>query len=353
MASSVCGAAIIGYGGIGRLHHKKWLTSLPEFTLRGVWDIDPAACANAREDGLSVYENEAALLADPAVSLVVVATPNDTHYEICLRAMKAGKHVICEKPVALNSAELEGMLACAEQNGVVFTVDQNRRWDADFATLLRVAKENRIGRIYQVESRVYGSRGIPGDWRKEKAHGGGMVLDWGVHLIDQALQFAGSRRLVSLSADLDYVFGGECDDGFSIRLTFEDGLRWLLEVRTNNYISVPRWYAAGENGTLAITDWDCHGEIVRKVAEDGGTLPVAAASGMSKTMAPRRAETLEHLALPQESPDIADFYRHIKAAIDGAGECDITPAQLRRTMAVIETVFCSAKEQKTLKDLVI
>ena len=350
MQNQPMGVAIIGYGGIGRLHHKKWLTALPEFSLCGVWDIERAACERAEEDGLAVYASEEALLADEAVSIVVVATPNDTHLPISLRAMKAGKHVICEKPVALNTAELEQMLACAEENRVVFTVNQNRRWDEDFCRIVKTAEEQTIGEIYRVESRVFGSRGIPGDWRKFRACGGGMVFDWGVHLIDQALMFAGKRKLCSVSAELDYIFGGECDDGFSVTMTFEGGLSYLAEVRTNNYIEMPRWYVAGQNGTMLIQNWNCEGEIVRKLTEDAEAKPIAAATGMSKTMAPRAVETIEHLPLPAVSADVADFYRHIRLAVLGQGSPDVLPDQLRRSMAVIEAVFRSAETHQAVTE---
>ena len=109
--------------------------------------------------------------------LLIVAVPNDLHKELSIQAMDAGKHVICEKPVALDSAELEDMIEAAQRNQVIFTVHQNRRWDEDFRIVQRLYEENTLGKVFHIESRVHGSRGIPGDWRNTKEHGGGMVLD--------------------------------------------------------------------------------------------------------------------------------------------------------------------------------
>ena len=102
--------------------------------------------------------------------------------------MKAGKNVVSEKPVTLCSADLQEMIEASRECGRFLTVHQNRRWDEDFLTVKKLLAEGTLGEVYRLESRVHGSRGIPGDWRQEKEHGGGMVLDWGVHLLDQALE---------------------------------------------------------------------------------------------------------------------------------------------------------------------
>ena len=88
------------------------------------------------------------------------------------------------------------------------TVHQNRRWDEDYLTIKRIYDEGRLGRVFKIESRVHGSRGIPSDWRNQKAYGGGMVLDWGIHLLDQLLMMV-KEPVVSVYADLDNVTNQE------------------------------------------------------------------------------------------------------------------------------------------------
>ena len=101
----------------------------------------------------------------------------DRHKEIAVKAMEAGKNVVSEKPVTLCSADLAVMIEAAERTGKLFTVHQNRRWDEDFLTVKNIMEQGKLGEIFRIESRVHGSRGIPGDWRQEPEHGGGMVLD--------------------------------------------------------------------------------------------------------------------------------------------------------------------------------
>ena len=126
---------------------------------------------------IPTYESFEAILADKTVSLVTVAVPNHLHKDICTPLMEAGKHVVCEKLVALNSAELQEMIDTANRCGVLFTVHQNHRWDEDFLVLKKLLRENTLGNIFGIESRVHGPRGIPGDWRNPKQFGGGMVLE--------------------------------------------------------------------------------------------------------------------------------------------------------------------------------
>ena len=226
MSSKVIGGAVIGYGGMGNFHSEKMQT-VNGIKLIGVYDIDPERNQLAESKGIHAYSTREELLADPKIDLVTVATPNDVHKEIVIAALAAGKNVICEKPVSMNSAELEEMIAAANKYGKLFTVHQNRRWDEDYLTVKKLFDENQLGRIFRIESRVQGSRGIPSGWREEKEHGGGMVLDWGVHLLDQMLTMMGSRKLLSVMATETHITNDECDDGFTAFCRFL-GMRPLL-----------------------------------------------------------------------------------------------------------------------------
>ena len=155
--------------------------------LAGVYDSNPDRMKWAAERGFTLYESFDAVLKDASVDIVLVATPNHLHREMSIAAMRAGKHVLCEKPVMRSSRELEEVLAVSKETGCLFYPRQNRRWDRDFRIIKKIYDEELIGEVFRIESRVQGSRGIPGDWRKEKEYGGGMMLDWGVHLLDRLL----------------------------------------------------------------------------------------------------------------------------------------------------------------------
>ncbi len=340
--------ALIGYGGMG-LWHTEQLQTMPEtFQITGVYDILPERNALARQKGLHAYESLEQLLTDSTVELVTIATPNDTHLPLAVAAMEHGKHVICEKPVALSTAELETMIAVSERTGRLFTVHQNRRWDEDFLIVQKLIRDNTLGRVFQVESRVHGSRGVPGDWRNRREHGGGMILDWGVHLLDQLLQLT-EEAVVSVCCNVTHITNDEVDDGFKTILTFESGWTAEVEVGTSHFIAMPRWYVCGENGTAIIEDWNLRGRIVRVSHwETRDAVPVVTAAGLTKTMAPRTEETIETRPLPAVQSDVRDFYRGVRNAIRSAGEPLVTHSQMLRVMRLMEALALSAQRGETL-----
>ena len=289
------------------------------------------------------------MLADESIDVILVATPNDTHRPIALRAMEAGKNVIVEKPATLSLKELTELEDMAGKTGRFLTVHQNRRWDEDLLTVREILKDQTMGEIFRIESRVHGSRGIPGDWRKEKAHGGGMVLDWGVHLFDQIFRLTGERRLKRVYATLTNVTNQEVDDGFTAVLRFEGGLEVLVEVGTNNFISLPRWYVLGENGSAVVEDWDLSGKIVKAFSEEEKEIvPVRTAAGLTKTMAPRREDTIRVEELPRVPGDIADFHRNVAAVLLRGEEPAVKLPEVKRVMCLMETVFESAEKNHVM-----
>ena len=330
--------AIVGYGGMGSWH-AKLLRSVKEAQLVGIYDIDPARNKAAQRAGIHAYESYEELLADPEVELLIVAVPNDLHKKLSIQAMDAGKHVICEKPVALDSMELEDMIEAAQRNQVIFTVHQNRRWDEDFRIVQRLYEENTLGKVFHIESRVHGSRGIPGDWRNTKEHGGGMVLDWGVHMLDQMLMLV-QKKPLSLYASLSHVTNDAVDDGFHIFLNYEDGLTCLVEVGTSNFINLPRWYVQGENGTAVVEDWDLSGKIVMVSDwEKRDAVPVVT------------AETIREYPLPEVHADVKDYYRNVIRACRGEEAPLITHDQIRKVMKLMEAVFRSAENNQVVTEI--
>lgn len=246
--------AIVGFGGMAGWHYDL-IEGIEDLTVAGIWDIKEERRDYAASRQIPVYGSLEDLLADETVDLVLIATPNDVHKSIAVRAMEAGKNVVSEKPVTLSSEDLREMTEAAKRTGRFLTVHQNRRWDEDFLTVKKVMEEGKLGEIFRLESRVHGSRGIPGDWRQEKEHGGGMVLDWGVHLLDQALLLFPGVKLETVYATLTNVTNQLVDDGFSADLGFANGIHMLVEVGTSNFISLPRWYVLGSDGTAMIRDW--------------------------------------------------------------------------------------------------
>ena len=188
---------IVGYGGMGD-YHAKLIKDNAYLEVTGTFDILKDRREVSQQDGYPAYESYEQVLNDAAVDVVLIATPNDVHKELASQAFNAGKHVICEKPVTLSVSDFKEMVSAADAAGRVLMVHQNRRWDEDFLTIKQMYNEKTIGDLFRIESRVHGANGIPGDWRHLEAHGGGMPLDWGVHLLDQVL-FMVDSRITSLS----------------------------------------------------------------------------------------------------------------------------------------------------------
>ena len=341
MEQKALSLAVIGYGGMGSSHAMLITEKLDYITLAGIYDIDNKRITMAKENNLFTYNNLEEVLLDDKVDIVLIATPNDSHKDIAIKALMAGKHVICEKPVTLDSFELQEIIDTANACNKVFTVHQNRRWDQDFCTIKKIYDENILNGVYHIESRVHGSRGIPGDWRGNKEQGGGMVLDWGVHILDQMLMMV-QEKITKVYCSLDHITNHEVDDGFAIRLTFESGKTALLEVGTHHFINLPRWYMVGRDGTAVIEDFSCEGKIVKvKSWEDKDVMPIKTGAGMTKTMAPRTAATTETLELPIAEPDVLDFYRNVADVIDGKAQLIVKHEEVMRVMKLMEAAFLS------------
>lgn len=344
--------AFIGFGGMAGWHYTNIKERIPEIEIAGVYDVREDAREKARQLGLKAYESREALLMDQTVDLVTVATPNDVHKAISIAALRAGKNVICEKPVTLNAQELSEIIAVSKETGKLFSVHQNRRWDKDFRIVKEAIATDLVGNPYFVESRVLGSRAESmHGWRGHRLNGGGMVLDWGVHLIDQALQLF-PCKVVSVDAHLQQLFGDEVDDNIKILLRFENKVSYLMEMATNCFIDQPRWHVSGTGGTLMIKDWSCAGQIIKlKPGQEMGWADdiVYTEAGPTRTMAPRPPQTTQTVALPQVKTDWTEYYQNILAVLDKGEELIVKPEECLRVMRVIDAVFQAEAQGHGLK----
>lgn len=187
---------VIGYGGafnMGRMHLQDMQKA--GMTPRAVAEPDAARLAVAAQEfpGIQTYASVAAMLRQSDVNLVVIITPHNTHAPLALQCLKAGRHVVCEKPLALTTRECDAMIAAAKKSGVMLSTFHNRHWDGSILKALEVVKSGVIGDIVRVECHM-GQRGRPGDWwRSSKRISGGILYDWGVHLLEYSLQLIDSE----------------------------------------------------------------------------------------------------------------------------------------------------------------
>jgi len=190
------GVGVIGYGLAGRAFHAPYVRATPDMALRAIVTREPAKVLADLPD-MRVVPDVAALLAEPDIDLVVVASPDALHAEHAIAALEAGKHVLIDKPFATSLADARRITAAGEAAGKQVTVFQNRRWDADFRTLRQLIADGALGEIVQFESHFDRWRPTPtGRWKE--ARKGGVWLDLGPHLVDQAVVLFGRPEGISL-----------------------------------------------------------------------------------------------------------------------------------------------------------
>ncbi len=178
-----------------------------------------------------------------------------------------------------------------------------------------------------------------------------MLLDWGVHLLDQLL-FMIDSKVTSVSSSLSFILGNDVDDGFEAILQFENGIKAIVEVGTTNFITLPRWYVKGIEGTGIIEDWSLTGRLVTRNNE-GQKIepkPIRAGVGLTKTMAPPSEGATITEALPQPAALSSSFYDNFAAVIEGTAEPIVKNSEVLRVQNLIEAIFESAEKNQVLKD---
>jgi len=327
---------------MGNWHYQNIRDNVSALHVKGAFDIRPERQEYVLQQGLHLYRDLDEILSDGEIELVTIATPNNFHKDYAIACLKAGKNVVCEKPVTLNAAELKEIIAVAEETGMLFTVHQNRRWDKDYCIIRKILEEGTIGKPYFIESRVQGSRRSMHGWRGYKENGGGMLLDWGVHLLDQLMNMI-PGKVLSVNAHLKTVFSEEVDDNVKVLLRFEGDISALLEFSTNCFINHPRWHVSCTEGTSVVENWECDGQIV-KLAENADEMSwadeiVYTAAGPTRTMAPRPSHTKQIMELPKVETEWADYYRNVVEVLEGTEELIVKPEQCLRVMRLIDLIF--------------
>jgi 50S ribosomal protein uL11 len=167
--------------------------------------------------------------------------------------------------------------------------------------------------------------------------------------IDKASGRPNTEKVKKVYATLTHVTNQLVDDGFRVVLTFESGLNYLLEVGTSNFISLPRWYMLGNNGTAVLQNWGDDARVVKAVGKsETDIVPVRTAAGLTKTMAPRREDTITEEIIPAVPGNIKEFYRNVAACLNGEAEIIVKLPQVMRVMRLMEAIFESAEKQQVV-----
>ncbi len=212
--------ALVGYGYAGKTLHAPLIDSVPGLNLAVVCSSKPETVAMHRP-AVQVSRFVDEVFASPDIDVVVIATPNDTHFDLCWRALLSGKHVVVDKPFTVTSAHARELKMIAERQNVVLSVFQNRRWDADFLTLRAIIESGKLGEIASLVSRFDRYRPeVKTRWREQAGEGSGLWYDLGPHLLDQALQLFGRPTAIQANFEIQRSHA-QVVDYFDVQMLYE------------------------------------------------------------------------------------------------------------------------------------
>ena len=248
---------IIGYGLSAKVFHIPLLLTTPTLDLHAIVQRSPTPDNDASLDhpNIKIYNTSSALLADPAISAVIITTIPTSHFALCKLALEADKHVVVEKPFTPTSAEADELVALARERGRLLTVYQNRRWDADFLTLTQLLSSNTLGRIVEFATHFDRHRPLApaahSSWKAEALPGGGAVYDLGAHLIDQVVVAFGVPARVTGFVGAQREGGPEgVEDSCMVLLHYGGGMMATVKAGVvSAEVEQLRFWVRGERGS--------------------------------------------------------------------------------------------------------
>jgi len=347
--------ALIGYGAAARTFHAPLIAGVPGLVLACIVSRHEATVAQdwPAIDCLATAEQ---VWADPSIDLVVIATPNASHFGLAQSALRAGKHVLVDKPCTVTLAQTQTLLALAQQQGRVLTVFQNRRFDSDFLALQQVLHSGELGRVVQVESHFDRYRPVvPKRWREQDVPGAGLWLDLGPHLLDQALTLWGMPDALSL--DLACVRDGALvNDWFHAVLRYDSihaGLRVILHASTLVAQPGPRWVVHGSSGSFTKFGLDSQEDALKAGARprlgatlDWGLDPQAGEVLSLKKLAGLETPVSVRHSAAQPPGNYLQFYAQLRDHLWGVTpHAAVTAAQVEAVMRLLSLGEQSAQAQ--------
>lgn len=344
---------IIGHGFMGH-EHETMLTQMDEIQVVGITDRDLTQLEDVKE-GLIRYQSVEELLANPEIQVVLIVANNNQHLDLVKKAAKAGKDIICEKPAAMSVAELDEMVKVVSECGVKFTIHHQRRFDPDFRTIKEIYDQHKVGDVYTIKNQLYGFNGNMHDWHVYISEGGGMLFDWGVHLIDQVLWMIDSR-ITSVYATVKNVINFEVDDFFNIQLRFENGVQAEIELGTYYLKDQPNWFErhwfiGGNQGSAYVDGFHPTGKIVRTTGllQNVGGSRTMTAAGPTRSFGNPREGLIVTEELPEVTTNHRNYFENYVRAYRGEEEFLVKIPEVRRVLALMEAIRESAKTGQAIQ----
>jgi len=341
---------LIGFGLAGQAFHAP--------VIRGVKGMELVCIlerrgnkAKERYPEVRVARSLEEMLSDQSLGLIVVATPNDSHFSYTKACLEAGRDVVVDKPLTPTMAEAEQLMRLAAERGRLITVYQDRRWDGEFQTVKELVKTGTLGAVAEFESRFdrFRLEGKPGAWREQPSHpAAGVLWDLGPHLIDQALVLFGEPETIWASAFCERA-DSKIDDSFDVHMEYP-ALRATLRARIIAYAPGPHLLMHGTGGSFIKYGMDPQEELLRSEhcpdgldwGENWGVEPEASWGTLTRVgEKPRRVKTARG--------DYRGFYANVRDAIERKAPLDVTPEQALRTMRGLLLAHKSSREGRRVR----
>ena len=339
--------ALAGYGSGGRIFHAPLLRCADGVEFAAVVTANPERQAQVAADlpGVSAVPDLAAL-PGLGIEAVTITTPPATHTTLAHQALDLGLDVVVDKPFALDAAAATELVAHAREAGRTLTVYQNRRWDSDLLTVRRLVDDGRLGTVHRFISRIDRFKAVKSGWADDPADGGGTLLDLGPHLVDQALHLFGP--VARLHAQVRAVRAGSAtDDEIELHLEHASGVFSTLAAGMATAAEGPRFQVTGSLGGYLVLGFDIQEEQLK-----AGGSPASLGSSWGQEN-PSDYGVLTTAAgttsVPTERGRWDTYYPAAAAAIRGAGQLPVDPADAVATARVLDAARLSAAEKRVVE----
>jgi predicted dehydrogenase len=338
---------LIGYGMAGRTFHAPIIQSVPKLRLKKVVERNGDQ-SRKRYPWVAVVPDADYLLQDEHIDLVVIATPNSSHFDLARQALMAKKHVVVEKPFTTTSSQAQELIDLSRRQNKIISVNHNRRWDGDFQTVKKLLDGKLLGRLVEYESHYDRFRNYPlaNAWREEEGVGAGILFDLGSHLIDQAQVLFGLPLMVSADIRIQRDFA-KAADSFDLMLHYEDlkaTLRAGMLVRERS----AHFILHGTEGSFVKYGFDPQEEALKR-----GLVPSETNWGkehknnwgslLTKVSGLNLEGQIETLAGCYQA-----FYENVVDAISGCAEVAVKPEEARNTIRIIELAIESSQQKRAV-----
>ncbi len=326
---------VIGYGGafnMGRSHLQ--LMQKAGMTPVAVSDLDPERLKVAESEfaGIQTFTSPTAMLKESDVNLITIITPHNTHAKLASQCLNAGRHVVCEKPLAITTAECDRMIVAAKKNKLVLTTYHNRHWDGCILQAVKKIASGAIGDVIRVEAHM-GAYGKPRDWwRASKSISGGILYDWGVHLLEYSLQL--------IDSDITEV------SGFSHNGFWGPKTAWKKDGNEDEGFAVVR-FRNGAWLTLCVTSIDSHPKAGQ--LEITGTKGSYIFEGRSWEMVTHKGKDTVTTRGTNPPSTYDCYYQNVADHLVKGTKLIITPEWSRRPIHILDLANRSAKKGVAMK----